>query len=83
MTRGYGSSLVAFSIPKQINKPLFKIVATHTDSPCIRLAPKFNAESQGFHQTHIQVYGGGIWHTWIDRPLGVGGRVIIQTENGL
>lgn len=45
LTRGFGSSLVAFTIPKKITNSYFKIVATHTDSPCIRLAPNFKAES--------------------------------------
>ena len=83
LTRGFGSSLVAFSIPQQTVQPYFKIIATHTDSPCIRLAPRFKTDSQGFQQAHIQVYGGGIWHTWIDRPLGVGGRVVFKVNDSI
>lgn len=86
LKRGSNSSLVAFGIPPQgldSKTSGFKIIGAHSDSPCIRLAPKFESNGSGFEQVHIQTYGGGIWHTWLDRDLVLGGRVVIKTEDGL
>jgi aspartyl aminopeptidase len=84
MTRGAYSSIIAFSIPEKLdeNKSAFKIIGTHSDSPCFRLAPKFDSKSSGFEQVHLQMYGGGLWHTWYDRTLILGGRVIVKDEEG-
>ena len=84
MTRGSYSSLVAFSTPPKLdeNNSGFKIIGTHSDSPCFRLAPKFDQKSNGFEQVNLQMYGGGLWHTWYDRTLILGGRVIVKNKDG-
>lgn len=83
LSRG-GSSLVAFTTPSALDasQTYFKIVGTHTDSPCIRLAPFSKFLSQEYHLGYIQTYGGGLWHTWLDRDLIVAGRVLVRGKNG-
>ena len=83
VTRG-GSSLVAFSCGREFSKEetSFKIVGAHTDSPCLRLAPKSLAGVKGYKTGVVQTYGGGLWHTWLDRDLHIGGRVIIRQADG-
>lgn len=72
-----GSSLIAFTFRKTGN---FKIVASHTDSPCLKL--KESPEMKGaFTRLNIETYGGGLYYTFFDRPLRIAGR-LIEEENG-
>jgi len=63
-------------------KSYFKCVVAHTDSPCFKLRPisKLNAK-EGLQQVGIAKYGGGLWHTWLDRELKLAGRIIIEQNN--
>lgn len=78
------SSLIAFKIPTNLNNPSFNIVASHSDSPTYKLKP--NAEIKDirndYTKLNTEMYGGMIASTWLDRPLGIAGRVFIE-ENGL
>ena len=60
----------------------FKIIGCHTDSPVFKMAPKSKAgERAGFNQINVFLYGGGLWHTWFDRDLSLGGKIIVN-DNG-
>jgi aspartyl aminopeptidase len=62
---------------------MFKIVGCHTDSPVLKLAPvSKTGDRAGFQQLGVQLYGGGLWHTWFDRDLTLAGKVIITGEDG-
>jgi aspartyl aminopeptidase len=54
----------------------FKIIGTHTDSPCLKLAPVSKAKFKSFSQAYVSTYGGGLWHTWFDRDLILAGKVV-------
>lgn len=72
-----GSSLVAFRIP--LDSPDgFQIVASHTDSPALKLKPSFELESGGYLKLSSEKYGGAVLSSWLDRPLGVAGRVVVK-----
>ena len=74
------TSILAFSIGKKFDPKTscLKIVATHTDSPALKLSPMTKMTKSGYLQPAIQLYGGGIWHTWFDRDLGLAGKVTIR-----
>ena len=78
-----GSSLIAFRMPDGDVKKL-RISAAHSDSPCFKVKETPEMDVEG-HYTRLNVegYGGMIQSTWLDRPLSVAGRVIIQTQEGL
>ena len=76
------STLVAFNIGHKAASEgvsMFKIVGCHTDSPVLKLSPvsKLN-DRAGFQQLGVQLYGGGLWHTWFDRDLTLAGKIIVQ-----
>ena len=54
------------------------MLGAHTDSPCLRLRPKSNQKSEGFLKLGVSPYGGGLWYTWFDRPLGLAGKIVLR-----
>ncbi len=80
VTRG-GSSVLAFRLPTETPTG-FLMTAGHTDRPCFKL--KENPELRGaYTRLAVEKYGGMILHTWLDRPLSLAGRVVVQTEEGI
>lgn len=62
----------------------FHIIASHSDSPCLKLKP--NAEiygEGGVLKLNVEKYGGGILYTWFDRPLSISGRVALRSDDPL
>mmetsp|Transcript_76556 Transcript_76556/g.212641 ORF Transcript_76556/g.212641 Transcript_76556/m.212641 type:complete len:471 (+) Transcript_76556:113-1525(+) len=80
VTKG-GSEVMAFVVGGKFSgngDSGLSMVGAHTDSPCLRLRPNSQMSSTGMLQVGIQTYGGGLWHTWFDRPLGLAGKVIVR-----
>lgn len=79
----YDTTLFAFTLPKNWGKaePAIRIAAAHTDFPCLRIKPACDMKNNGYAQINVEVYGGAILNTWLDRPLGVAGRVSLRSED--
>ena len=78
------STLVAFTVGSKFdpNNTAFKLIGTHTDSPCLKVNPVSKITKNGIEQCCISTYGGGLWHTWFDRDLILAGKVVYEEEGG-
>ncbi len=71
------SSIIAFTIPKADYKG-FKIVASHSDSPCPKLKENPEMRKNGYVRLNVEKYGGMLLAPWFDRPLSVAGRILVR-----
>ncbi len=77
------TTLVAFTVGGNLRPDVpwgIKAIGGHTDSPNLRLKPisKLDHTASAVIQLGVECYGGGLWHTWLDRDLGLSGRVLIR-----
>jgi len=80
LTRG-GSAVIAFRIPTE-DPAGFMITASHSDRPTFKV--KENGELTGsYTRIATEKYGGMLIAPWLDRPLSVAGRAVVQTESGV
>ena len=80
LVRG-GSAVAAFRVPQCAPKG-FMMSASHSDRPTFKI--KENAETVGaYTKLLVERYGGMLIAPWLDRPLSVAGRVVVETENGV
>lgn len=75
------SSIIAFAVPAQ--KPqYYHLTASHSDSPAFRIK-KSRMEGKDYARAEVEGYGGMIHSSWLDRPLGLAGRVMVRTPEGV
>ena len=80
MTRG-GASIMAFRIPEAAPKG-FLMSASHADRPTFKV--KENGELCGkYTRLAVERYGGMLMAPWLDRPLSIAGRVLVETSTGM
>ena len=75
------SSIVAWRVPEH-GIGGWRMSISHSDNPGWRLKPAKSTVA-GCERLPVEGYGGMIMPTWLDRPLGVAGRVLVRTGDGL
>ena len=76
------SSLIAFSIPKA-DYTGFKIMASHSDSPCPKLKENNEIRTNDYVRLNVEKYGGMLLAPWFDRPLSVAGRILVRDSDAI
>ncbi len=74
-----GGTLVAWIVEAD-HHPSFTVVGAHTDSPNLRVRRNADIHKAGWHQIGVEIYGGVLLNSWLDRDLGVAGRVELRVD---
>ncbi|HEX7133120.1 MAG TPA: M18 family aminopeptidase [Iamia sp.] len=74
-------AVVAWSLPDGGPAlPPLRLVGAHTDSPGLRIKPRPDTGVAGWRQLAVEVYGGALVNSWLDRDLGLSGRVAVRVD---
>lgn len=71
-------AVMAWFVPENLGEGGgFRIVGAHTDSPAFKLKPNASTTTpDGWGQLGVEVYGGMLWNSWLDRELALAGRLV-------
>ena len=74
-----GGSIVAWYLrDAQAAQSGFRVFGAHTDSPTLRVKPLPDSGTTGWKQVGVEIYGGVPHDTWLDRDLGIAGRLALR-----
>ncbi|MDU0347660.1 M18 family aminopeptidase [Actinomyces sp. MRS3W] len=80
--RGYtvrDGAVIAWMLPEHLGADAgLRIVGTHTDSPALRLKPHAAMVRDGVELLDVEVYGGPLLNSFLDRELGLAGRLVTR-----
>lgn len=72
-------SIIAWSAPASASASTpFRIVGSHTDSPALKVKPNPQLGAEGFAQVGVEIYGGALLNSWLDRELRLAGRLVLR-----
>ena len=79
-----GGSLIAWSNENaDCRATPFRVVGAHTDSPNLRIKPQPDLTRAGWQLLGVELYGGPLFNSWLDRDLGLSGRVAVRGSRGV
>jgi aspartyl aminopeptidase len=72
-------ALIAWRIPDSSRSFLpFRILGSHTDSTGFMLKPRPDISGYGWQQLGVEIYGAPLLNSWLDRELGLAGRLVLS-----
>lgn len=77
-------SVVAWDSSRHGGDPApFRIIGAHTDSPNLRVKQHPAREAAGWQMVALEPYGGAWLNSWLDRDLGISGRLSVRSGAGI
>ncbi len=74
-----GGAVIAWHVPDGARPQTpFRVVGAHTDSPNLRVKPQPDLGEAGWRQVAVELYGGPLLNSWLDRDLGLAGRLALR-----
>jgi aspartyl aminopeptidase len=74
-----GGAIVAWYVPQGARPETpYRVVGAHTDSPNLRVKPRPDMGAAGWRQVAVEIYGGPLLNSWLDRDLGLAGRLSLR-----
>ncbi|QRV01890.1 M18 family aminopeptidase [Arcanobacterium phocisimile] len=72
-----GGAVIAWQMPQTFTENTgARIIGSHTDSPSFKLKPVATSTVTGYSQVNVEVYGGPLLNSWLNRDLGIAGQIV-------
>jgi aspartyl aminopeptidase len=76
-----GGALAAFALPEKSAQKMV-ILASHTDSPALKIKPRPELYKEHMVELEVEVYGAPLLYSWLNRDLCIAGRIVVIGEKG-
>lgn len=77
----YPSMAIAITVGDlKAGETVLRIGMAHTDQPMMKIKPNAEMTQKKYMKLNAEKYGGLILNTWLDRPLGISGKVVLKSQ---
>jgi len=75
----FDSTCFAVVIGEKISDiPTLRMITSHTDWPTFLIKPNPECKTESYGRLNTEPYGGMIYTSWLDRPLGIAGKICVK-----